>query len=172
MQKHSGKFTAGPVAAMAAVVALSLAVPLAGCSADEDGRTVTVTHGEVPKPTLVDNDPPGASPGDVRIWHFDGRQVGGGEVRTDWTMTTTAVDAPREGEESRVATGVFTFATQRDQLILEGVAYYPGQGATVKTSSTVVRPIIGGSGVYAGATGWVASTHLDDGTWKHVFHIE
>ena len=32
-------------------------------------------------------------------------------------------------------------------------------------------PVIGGSGAYAGATGWVDSTHNADGTWTHIFHI-
>ena len=62
--------------------------------------------------------------------------------------------------------------TTGDQLILEGVALYPGEGATLKVSSSTIRSIIGGSGKYAGASGWVESIHHDDGTWEHLFHIE
>ena len=57
-------------------------------------------------------------------------------------------------------------------MILEGVALYPGEGATLKASSSTTRSIIGGSGKYAGASGWVGSIHHDDGTWEHIFHIE
>ena len=93
-------------------------------------------------------------------------------VHTDSVMTTTAIDAPDPGLESRVATGVFTFGDQPDQLILEGVAYYVGQGSTIAVSSTTIRSIIGGSGRYEGATGWVESVHESDGSWTHTFHID
>ncbi len=153
------------------VAAVVLAAVLTGCSGSSSGRIVTVTHPEVPTPTVIDTGVAGPSPGDERIWHFDGEQAGGGVVRTDWVMTTTAIDQPEAGIESRIATGVFTFGDPSNQLILQGVGYYPGTGATLKVSSSTIRSIVGGGGEYAGATGWVESVHNDDGTWVHTFHI-
>jgi hypothetical protein len=31
--------------------------------------------------------------------------------------------------------------------------------------------ILGGSGKYAGASGWCVTEHLPDGTWRHTFHL-
>lgn len=162
-----------------AVTAVGLLVVAAGCSDDTDGdkgddraRTVTVSHPEVQPPTFVDLGDEGPSVGDVRLFHFDGTADDGTVVSTDWVMTTTAVDTPDVGVQVRMVTGVFSFSDDGDQLILEGVALYPGEGATLKVSSSTIRSIIGGSGKYAGASGWVESIHHDDGTWEHVFHID
>lgn len=157
-------------------LALGLLVSLAACSDDDDsdnkGRTVTVNHPEVQPPTFLDLGDEGPSVGDVRLFHFDGTSDDGSVVSTDWVMTTTAVDTPETGVQVRMVTGVFSFGNDGDQLILEGVALYPGEGATLKVSSSTIRSIIGGSGEYAGASGWVESIHNDDGTWQHTFHID
>lgn len=150
--------------------ALVLAGSLVGCSGG--GTTLTVAHPEVPTPTYLDLGDVGPSVGDVRIWHFDGTDDDGATVTTDWLMTTTAVDTPEQGVQTRIATGVFSFGTGGDQLILEGAALYPGEGATLEVSSSTPRSVIGGSGEYAGATGWVESIHDDDGSWKHIFHLD
>lgn len=158
----------------AGVAAAGLLAAMAGCSDnDADARqTVTVNHPEVQPPTYLDLGDEGPSVGDIRIFHFDGTDDDGNVVMTDWTMTTTAVDTPETGVQVRVVTGVFAFGTDGDQLILQGTALYPGEGATLKVSSSTIRSIIGGSGEFAGATGWVESIHHDDGTWSHVFHLE
>jgi hypothetical protein len=48
---------------------------------------------------------------------------------------------------------------------------YPSEGSTIRVSDTVVRPVVGGSGAYAGARGSAETTHLPDGSWKHVFRL-
>lgn len=140
----------------------------------EDARsTLIVRHGVVPAPTVIDTGEPGPSAGDTRIFHFDAETSDGEAVVTNWVMTTTAVDSPASGVESRVATGVFAFGDGTDdQILLEGVAFYPGEGATLKVSNTALRAIVGGSGRYAGVTGDVASTQFEDGTWEHVFRFD
>lgn len=151
------------------------ALVFAGCSNDDastDGRTVTVSHPEVEPPTYIDNGDEGPSVGDVRLFHFDGVADDGTTVLTDWIMTTTGVDVTETGVQARLVTGVFAFGTDGDQLILEGTALYPGEGATLKVSSSTIRSITGGSGKYAGASGWVESTHLEDGSWQHTFHLD
>ena len=162
------------------VISVVLLASLTACSDNDndhakdndEGRTVTVTHPEVQPPTVLDLGDEGPSVGDERLFHFDGTADDGSVVSTDWVMTTTAVDTPDAGVQVRMVTGVFSFGNEGDQLILEGVALYPGEGATLVVSSSTIRSIIGGSGKYAGASGWVESIHHDDGTWEHIFHIE
>lgn len=159
---------------VAAGVLTTLLGAVAGCSDSDDHprHTVTVKHAEVEPPTYLDLGDEGPSVGDVRIFHFDGTDDDGTVVSTDWTMTTTAVDTPETGVQVRLVTGVFAFGNDGDQLILQGTGLYPGEGATLKVSSSTIRSIIGGSGEFAGATGWVESIHHDDGTWSHTFHID
>lgn len=159
---------------LTAFAAVGLLVSIAGCSDDDSdtGRTVTVTHPEVEPPTVLDLGEEGPSVGDQRLFHLDATAEDGSAVTVEFVMITTAGDSPEVGVQTRIATGVFSFGNEGDQLILEGVALYPGEGATLKVSSSTIRSIIGGSGKYAGASGWVESIHNDDGTWDHVFHIE
>jgi len=164
---------------LAALTCLAALSGLAACGSDKATvqqvatETVTVLHAATPAPTLVDASPAGPSVGDVRIFHFPGRTDAGVEVSTDWLMTTTATDSPAAGVETRMTNAVFHFGGKTDDaLVLEGVAFYPGEQATLKAADTIHRAIVGGAGVYAGATGEVVSTHLPDGSWKHVFTIE
>jgi hypothetical protein len=141
----------------------------AGCSNDTT-RTVTVTHGPAAAPTVVDLGTEGPSAGDQRIFHFDA-QSNGTVVQLDWIMTTIAIDSPEPGVETRMNSAVFSFGGLADTLLLQGTGWYPGEAATFKVSATLDRAIVGGTGKYRGATGWVESTHNADGTWTHVFHL-
>jgi hypothetical protein len=92
----------------------------------------------------------------------------------DWIMTTTQLDTNAEGEaiESRVALAVFSFTGENgDQVMLQGVGLYPGSESTFKPESSLVRAIIGGSGRFKGASGDVLSSHLANGSWRHVFRF-
>jgi hypothetical protein len=149
-------------------VLLILAVSLAGCAGS--GRTITITHGAV-TPVAVIPGPGNGAVGTVRLFHTATQLEGGGAGTLEATMTTTAVDAPTAGTETRVTMLNFTFGNGTDQLIIEGTATHPSAGSTISVSDTAVRPVIGGSGAYAGARGSAESTHLADGTWKHVFHL-
>lgn len=134
---------------------------------------ITVTHPEVPAPTLLDHGAKGQSIGDVRLWHFKAKTSGGAEVVTDWIMTTTSVSDEAGGMESRMTSAVFSFSSGlKDQIIIQGVALYPSQKATLVESSPTARAITGGTGKYAGVGGWVESTHLADGSWQHVLRLK
>jgi hypothetical protein len=135
------RFVLGALIASAAIAAASCT------SAPSGARTVTVTHGPV---TLVyaDLGQPGPSVGDTRgteiATKVEGSQVTG---RLDAILTTTAVDSPGKGDEIRIGHLVFTFASPDDQIVIDGAS------------------------VYAGARGYAESSHLADGTWRHVFHL-
>jgi hypothetical protein len=118
------------------------------------------------------------------VWNFDGTTEDGEAVTMNWIMTTTAMNVPSEGLETRFATGVFTFTGSGtdsddgngngvgDQLILEGVAYYPTAGSVIETATSTVRAIVGGTGRFAGARGSVVSTRLSGDTWRHEFTLD
>jgi hypothetical protein len=150
---------------------------LAACGSDNDSersdtdRVVTVEHGPVPTPVYVDLGDDGQSVGDQRIFHFDATS-NGVTVPMDWIMTTTAVDTPEPGVETRVASAVFQLDGLDSTLLLEGTGWYPSDGSTFVSSSSLIRAITGCTGEYAGASGWVDSTRNADDTWTHVFYID
>ena len=136
-------------------------------------ETITVTHGQVAAPTLLDFGPVGVSAGDQRIWHFSGTAPGNVTVIIDFIMTTTAQSADTTQVDSRMTDAVFSFGQGTgDSLLIHGIGLYPKNGSTVKVSETLERAIIGETGKYAGANGTVFSTHLADGSWEHVFKVE
>ncbi len=156
-------------AALILASALVATVALAACSGS--GKTVTVLHPAVTA-TTVDAGDPGQSVGDVRLFETPTTVEGSAATgRMDATLTTTAVNVPSAGEEVRIGVLVFSFANEADQVVVEGSSTYPAAGATIDPDTSTIRPIVGGSGAYAGARGWAESFHLADGTWKHVLHI-
>jgi hypothetical protein len=157
--------------ALLVVTALAVAFAATACSIGGSGgsTTVPITHGAVTPTSTVPGGPDGV--GTLRTFHAAVTVDGGGSGYFDSTMTTTSVDTAA-GTETRITKIVFTLNQGVDQLILEGSAVYPATGSTIKVAATVSRPVIGGSGAYAGARGWAESTRLADGTWSHVFHLQ
>lgn len=134
--------------------------------------TWTVTHGPI-SATLVTPGSDGHQVGDVRAFSFpvevDRRRATGW---LDATLTTTAIDVPATGDEVRLSLLVFSFGEDRaSQVIVQGSSVYPAAGATIGAGTSTVRPVTGGSGRFAGATGWAQSSHLTDGTWRHELHL-
>lgn len=146
--------------------------PISGGAVREQPCNVVVYHGPTAPPTYIDNGLPGDSPGDQRIFHFDGQTRDGSPVVMDWIMTTTGLDTAEGGAESRVTLGVFSFrGSDKDQLLLEGTGLYPGSEDTFVPDAKLVRAIIGGTGRFRGVSGEVLSTHLADGSWTHEFRF-
>lgn len=135
--------------------------------------TVTVTHAEVPTATYIDLGQASDSVGDQRIWRFGGKTLDDQDVMMDWVMITTGEPEPDTLLQSRLTSGTFVFGTDSgDRILIQGVGMYPTSGSTVKVASTLERAVIGGTGKYAGAAGTVMTTHLEDGTWQHVFSLK
>ena len=133
---------------------------------------IVVLHPAVPAPTYLDLGAPGDSVGDMRIWHFAGKTVSGEPVVIDWIMSTTSLNAKGPGIESRVSIGIFSFkGADGDQITLLGTGLY-SQSANTFKDLVLDRGISGGSGKYSGIMGDVKSTHLSNGSWKHVFNLK
>jgi hypothetical protein len=155
----------------AAVVAAAVAVPVAlAASGGTSERTVTVTHGPV---SLVYTDlgPAGPSVGDMYSANVAAKAPGPSLARVVGTLTTVAEDTPIKGKEIRTTKLVFIFANPNDQIEIGGASTYSKTAPTRPTASTTIRPIVGGSGTYAGASGWAVSVHYKNGNWSHTFHL-
>ena len=88
------------------------------------------------------------------------------------TGTLTTLDTGiAGGQEIRASNLIFVFGSSANQLVIGGVAVYPAAGATLAEGTRVIRPVVGGSGIYAGAVGEAISTNLGATGWTHVFKI-
>ena len=85
-------------------------------------------------------------------------------------MTTVAVDVPGN-QELRESSLIFTDKGEADQILVRGVASYPAQGGVLQPGQKTVRAIIGGTGKYAGARGYVVSVNNGPDGWLHTFHL-
>ncbi len=151
-----------------AALALGL-LPAAPALAEE--VTVSFAHG--PISATVDPVTPGrSSPGDLRLYYIDLTKPGKKKVIGFMTgsLLTTAVDKPAAGKEYRAADLIFTVGDS--QIVLGGTAVYDQSAPTVAKRATVVRPVLGGTGDFAGARGWAKSTRFKDNTWRHTFHVD
>lgn len=155
-----------------ATVALALIVGVAGLpttSASETSKLITITVRHAPvTPTSVQ----GSGIGTVRFFSTlvsVGKQQGA-EYFMVGTLTTLSVD-DSTGKEVRASDLNFVLGAVKDQLVVGGVSYYAAAGSTLNVGATTVRPVIGGSGKYAGARGSVTSTNLGTDGWTHVFRI-
>jgi hypothetical protein len=134
--------------------------------------TLTITHGEIPKPTFLDHGEPGRSVGDIRIWNFDAKLNNAINVNTNWIMTTTGINQSK-GIEYRITSAVFSFNNSPDdQILIQGIAEYKIAKAALEESASTRRAIIGGTGKYANAQGWMETKHLTNGSWQHVLNLK
>ena len=139
------------LAVLILVLGTSLVAAPAVLAAPKKERIVTVTHGPV-TPTLVQ----GSGLGAIRT--FTG------------TLTTVSVDLPGN-RELRSSNLIFIFGSEANQMVVGGISVYPADGSTLAPGTQTIRPILGGSGTYNGARGYVVSTNMGAQGWSHVFHI-
>lgn len=86
------------------------------------------------------------------------------------TLTTLA-EKVSNGLELRGSNLIFVFGAEENQLVVGGVSLYPPAGATLAPGQRTVRPVLGGSGIYAGARGQVVSVNMGPSGWTHTFRI-
>lgn len=136
---------------------------------------LTVAHGPVTASNsqLVDTAPAGPSVGDLRSYYLPLTRAGGTAAIgiLTGTLTTLWVDKPSAGLETRSSNLIFVVGAAANQIVLGGIGTYPQSAPTVPQQSTLVRPVLGGSGRYAGARGWCLTTHYANNTWTHTFHL-
>jgi hypothetical protein len=138
---------------------------------DDQERIVSVFHGPVVS-VLANPDSDGHQLGDLRVVSLPTENRRGKTVgRLDATLITVSVDVPAPNDETRISNLVFVFGLGTDQIVVNGTGFYPAAGGTIDLNSTLIRPVTGGSGRFAGATGWAETRHFPDDTWEHTFHL-
>lgn len=156
----------------ATVVATLVLVGSAGAAqarhhGSQHTKKVVITHAAV-TPTLVT----GSGLGTVRTFSapilVNGKAVAGSYFAG--TLTTVMLETVTN-QDVRSSNLTFVVGKSANQLVVGGVAVYPADGSTLAVGSTATRPIVGGSGKYAGATGWVETTNLGTDGWRHVFSV-
>lgn len=162
-------------AALVLVAAGALLASAGAAAAPSRPALVSVAHGAVTAANsqYIDAAPAGPSTGDVRTYYLPLTQPKTGKPIGYLTgsLTTVAMAKPSVGMELRTANLVFVIGRASDQIVVGGVSAYAQSAPTVATKSSVTRPVVGGSGRFAGARGWCVSTHYSDNTWTHVFHL-
>jgi hypothetical protein len=153
---------------------LLLAVGPAGAKTRKP-LVLTVAHGAVTatNSVFVDAAPAGPSVGDVRSFYLPLTKPKGTTAigYLTGTLTTIWMDKPSAGMELRSSNLIFVVGAAQNQIVLGGIGAYPQAAPTVAAKSTLIRPVVGGSGAYAGAHGWCLTTHYADDTWTHTFHL-
>lgn len=166
--------SASRLLAIVAVIALALVALTPAAFAHGRGAmeaSFTVTHDAV-QTTLTNPGSDGHQLGDLRVTSIPVAVEGTDQVgQLDSTLTTVGIDQPNPGDEVRISVLIFSFNDYADQIVVNGTAAYPKAGSTLAQGVVVSRPITGGTGAFAGATGWAESEHLEDGTWRHTFHL-
>jgi hypothetical protein len=149
-----------------AMVGLAL-VGLTSCAGDHK-VTLVIEHPSPGPGTYIDAGDEGPSVGDMRLFSVVASTADGEVVRSSFELLTVEHTSD---EEVRSATGTFVIGDDGDQLVLMGNATYPLDGATIATGEAVRRAVVGGTGRYEGASGWVETIHNADDTWVHRFTL-
>ena len=84
---------------------------------------------------------------------------------------TTLTGGMADGSELRASNLIYVFGDEADQLVVGGISLYPPADATLPPGARTVRPVVGGSGRYDGATGQVISRNYGADGWTHTFRV-
>jgi hypothetical protein len=160
------------VVACATLATVAVAGPAAAGGGGGGGKSGTKTIRFVSPdvaPSFVDLGEPGRSVGDLTI--FDGTVLDGkGEQEVGHyygTQVTVAV------ADTQVVQSMITYDLgDDDSLLFGGIGEYPAEGGGLVKGQRFTRPVLGGTGRYAGATGTVTTIRRDDGSYEQRFRIE
>ncbi len=149
-------------ALLAATTAVAFAQDDPGNAAPSalEGPTIRLVA-DVGAVTTVDLGRPGQTPGDLYAFRAAVRDASGNEVgRVLGTQTIMRV-----GRRVATVQAAGTFELPGGQIAFGGLSGYPRAEAGNVPGRTYVRPILGGTGAYAGVGGTVATTRRDDGRY-------
>lgn len=153
------------------ILIMTMGSVLAGDKSNPAQQNFAVTHGPITM-FLADHDSDGHQFADLRVGSLPTYDKHGQETgRLDAMLVTTGINKPNLDDETRISTLIFSFGDGVDQIVINGSGFYPAGGGTIGLDSTVIRPITGGSGVFAGASEWAETEHFEDDTWQHSFHL-
>jgi hypothetical protein len=155
-----------------AVATIAAALTLAACGDDSDSderRTLTFT-GPAADVTVSDLGRKGADPGDLRSFSQEIFEEGSDEPagRLDGTVALTDIEE-LNGTDVEYRAGQIQFTLADGNLVAAG-NYIAEPDAAVPVEEGVVRPIVGGTGEYFGASGEV--TTIPEGAEGFRYELE
>ena len=116
--------------------------------------------------------------GDIIAWHadlavdLDESRIGRGGAESarvvghcNGTMIVTPYGSDSDDREHRMTTIELDWNGTNDSLLVAGS--HPYREGQVETDTEIVRAIVGGTGLYAGARGDMVSTRLENGWYRH-----
>lgn len=141
----------------------------AGCGDDSETLSVVATAKGQHLSTL-DLGRQGKSGGDVYVFNsplLDSEEKESiGSVYG--TQTSIALDSDSETVQAMIT---YDFRNG-DRITVGGISEYPRRDTGLVENQEFERPILGGTGRYAGARGTVTSVRRPDGSYEHTFEIE
>jgi hypothetical protein len=147
------------------------AVVAVGCGDDDSTKTLNVVApSKGVSLNTVDLGSKGSSPGDYVV--FDGPLLDGDEQHDMGQVYGTQTAIALRGDTEIVQAMITYDLGGGDKLTIGGTGEYPRGETGLKQSRQFERPIVGGTGQYAGARGTVTSVRRADGAYEHTFHIE
>jgi len=147
-----------------AVAASGLAAAQAQAATTPEAFTLTVGQ---PSVSTVDLGQPGKSPGDLYAIiapAFDGSGAEVGRL----VATQTSIRLERRAETVQA---IGTFELRDGTIVIGGLSQYPRSGVGNVAGEPFVRPVIGGTGRYAGVGGTVTTTRGPDGRYQQRFAL-
>ncbi|HEX6115679.1 MAG TPA: hypothetical protein VFY99_01175 [Solirubrobacterales bacterium] len=158
--------------ALALLASLAAALLLAaGCGDDEDDLETLnlVSDPDEEVFEVVDLGDRGRSVGDIFVFEGpmldrDSEEVVG---HAYGTQTSLSLD-----DESQIVQATITYELDDgDQILVGGTAEYPAEGDGLVEGEEYVRPILGGTGDYAGADGSLTTVRQPDGSYEQTFEF-
>lgn len=152
-----------PAMAIAVCGALAGAIAVADVARAETFTLRTGGGDIVP----VDLGAKGKSPGDLYVFHgdvFDGAGTRVGALVGEQTSIAL-------GSQVETVQGSVTFELADGQIVAGGLSQYPLDAAGLLVGTGYARPVLGGTGRYAGMRGTLTSTRLPDGGYEQRFDL-
>jgi hypothetical protein len=136
--------------------------------APSTGRRSLTVFSPTPNPTPLDLGAPGATPGDITL--VDKATLvdaGGAPIGVLRGVQTTM--AAENGERAVLAQA--TFRLRDGDIVIGGLSRYAADGSGNVVGVPLVRPVLGGTGAYAGATGTVTTIRNADDRYEQRFAL-
>jgi hypothetical protein len=132
------------------------------------GRRSLTVYSRTPGPRTLDLGAPGASAGDESIVDA-GTLVDAGGTRVGSIRGLETTILTDDGQ--RVVLAQATFRLPGGDIVIGGVSGHVADGSGNVPGVAYVRPVLGGTGAYAGATGTVTTTRVADGRYEQRFAL-
>jgi hypothetical protein len=152
-------------------IALGSAGALTTARAQQPTRTFVLTQ-QPPSLHPVDLHIEGASVADMVLYEASvAGEQGESGMLTGFLITADVPDA-ETGDLHQDRLGQLSFDLgDGNSLVVAGEAIYPGADVEMTQDAAQLRAVVGGTGDFMGARGQVATSHNDDGSYRHEFTL-